>query len=105
VLIVPTLTLPAAVILLRVLRTVDMVWFAALAILLVWANRRAGAVWACRVVRLAHTLPFVAGAYVVGAIGIVVWQVPLSVHVGGASCACIVVIEMAASWCREWWRG
>jgi hypothetical protein len=105
VIIVLTLTLPAAEVLLRVLRAIDAVWFAVLAVLLLWASRRAGAIWACRVVRLVHTLPFVAIAYVVGAIGIAVWQVPLSAHVGGAVCAAIVLVDMAASWWREWWRG
>jgi hypothetical protein len=45
VIIVLTLTLPAAEVLLRVLRAIDAVWFAVLAVLLVWASRRAGAVW------------------------------------------------------------
>jgi hypothetical protein len=100
-----TLTLRPAAVFLRILNAVDSVWFAVLAIVLVRVNHHASSVWAWRVVKLLNALPFVAGAYVVGAVATIIWRAPVSAHWGGAACAAIVVIEMAASWWREWWRG
>jgi hypothetical protein len=105
VIIALTLTLRPAAVFLRILNTVDGAWFAVLAIVLVCVNRRTGTVWAWRVVRLIHALPFVAGAYAFGAVATIVWRASLPVHLGGAACASIVVIEFAAIWWRQWWRG
>jgi len=104
VILAPALTLRPAAILLRAIHVLDRVWFTVLAIVLVHVNRRAGTVWARRVVRLVHALPIVVGAYVLGAVATIVWRAPLPVHWGGVACAGIVVIEMAASWWRQWWR-
>lgn len=64
-----------------------------------------GAVWAWRITRLVHALPFLAGAYVWGWFSVWLWGDAFPRYFGGALCAGVVALGMAATWFREWWRG
>jgi len=63
--------------------------------------------WAWRIVRLVHAIPFYAFAFVFGAATIYVWGASDLIQpiVGGALTAGIVVIGTAISWLKEWRRG
>jgi len=73
--------------------------------LLLKTDEIAGPVWAWRVTRLAHAIPFYAAAYGFGWLFTWAWGDPFSRHIGGALCAGLVMLLTARDWYKDWRQG
>ena len=98
----PMILMPA-LLALRILLVLALVWKIALARIFIRARSVAGRAWAWRIVRLVHALPYVMGCYLAGVVW--VWDKEVSPQFGGAACAGVMAAFACGLWLREWWRG
>ena len=78
-------------------------FYGGLARLLVKVYDLAGCIWAWRVVRLAHAMPFLAGAWAFGWVAGWFWAVPpITPWASAWIAAGLLAFLMGCTWLKEW---